>query len=127
MQFMKKELEQKSYIATEALSIIKKVEFIDKKRFMAVALDKNIETFIVYVAILFTALIIQVYSTRQVQVSLLFANKSPVEDLPKCLDYTDIFLFDFTMELPENIYINKHVIKLEEDKQVPYEPIYSLG
>ena len=30
------------------------------------------------------------------------------------------------MELPENISINKHTIKLQEGKQLPYRPIYSL-
>ena len=31
------------------------------------------------------------------------------------------------MELPENTGMNKHTIKLEKDKQPPFEPIYSLG
>ena len=31
------------------------------------------------------------------------------------------------MELPENTGINKHAIKLEEGKEPPYGPIYSLG
>ena len=30
-------------------------------------------------------------------------------------------------ELPKNTEMNKHGIKLEEDKQPPFEPIYSLG
>lgn len=29
------------------------------------------------------------------------------------------------MKLPENTSINKHAIKLEDDKQLPYRPIYS--
>ena len=31
------------------------------------------------------------------------------------------------MELPENTGINEHAIKLEEGKQAPFGPIYSLG
>ena len=31
------------------------------------------------------------------------------------------------MELPENTGINKHAIKLQDGKQPPYGPIYSLG
>lgn len=57
----------------------------------------------------------------------LLTNKSPVQNLPKYLDYADIFLFNLAMELYENIYINKHVIELEKDKQASYEPIHSLG
>lgn len=42
MQFVNKKLEWTSYITIEILSIIKKVEFIDKKEFAAKALDQNI-------------------------------------------------------------------------------------
>ena len=31
------------------------------------------------------------------------------------------------MELPENTRMKKHAIKLEEDKQPPFGPIYNLG
>ena len=31
------------------------------------------------------------------------------------------------IELPENTGINKHAIKLEEGKELPFELIYSLG
>ena len=31
------------------------------------------------------------------------------------------------MELPKNTRMNKHAIELEEDKQLPFGPIYSLG
>ncbi len=31
------------------------------------------------------------------------------------------------MKLPKNIDMNEYVIKLVEDKQLLYEPIYSLG
>ena len=31
------------------------------------------------------------------------------------------------MELPKNTSIKKYAIKLEDDKQPPYEPIYSVG
>ena len=56
----------------------------------------------------------------------LLANKSYIENLPNYLDYADIFLFDLAIELYENIFINKYVIKLGKDKQAPYEPIHSL-
>ena len=52
VQFVEKKLEWKSYTTTEALPITKKVELINKKEFVATALDKNAETFVVYVAIL---------------------------------------------------------------------------
>ncbi len=45
----------------------------------------------------------------------------------KYFDYVDIFLFDLAMELPENIGINEYVIKLIDEKQPFYRPIYILN
>lgn len=43
------------------------------------------------------------------------------------IDYTDVFSLDLVMELIENTNINKHAIKLVEDKQPSYKLIYSLS
>ena len=49
-----------------------------------------------------------------------------VEDKLGKARFFQIFSFDLAMELPENTGINKHAIKLQDDKQPPYGPIYSL-
>ena len=41
-------------------------------------------------------------------------------------NYSNVFLVEYIIELPENTKINKHIIKLEEGKQPLFEPIYSL-
>lgn len=43
------------------------------------------------------------------------------------MDDAYVFSFNFTMELRRNTGINKHIIKLIEDKQLLYGLIYSLG
>lgn len=43
------------------------------------------------------------------------------------MDYANIFLFDYVMELSKNININEYTIKLIEGKQLLYGLIYSLG
>ena len=43
------------------------------------------------------------------------------------MDYNNVFLVKNAAELLENIGINKHANKLEEGKQPPFGPIYSLG
>lgn len=70
--------------------------------------------------------VMQVYPSCQSQVRLLWPDKSSVKILSKYLDYTEVFMFDLIMELPENNGMNKYIIKLIEYKQVLYEPIYSL-
>ncbi len=51
-QFGAEKLTWRSYIAAEALPTISWVELIDKREFARVALDKNSETFVVYVSAL---------------------------------------------------------------------------
>ena len=42
-------------------------------------------------------------------------------------NYSNIFLAENAAELPENTGINEHAIELENGKQPPFGPIYSLG
>lgn len=50
--FAKKELIWKSYITKKGLSITKRVELINKKKFAKAVLDENSETFVVYMLML---------------------------------------------------------------------------
>ncbi len=127
LQFVEKELKWKSYIIAEVLLNTKSMELIDKREFVATALDKNVETFVIHIAISSTTLVIQVYPSRQAQVGLLLADKALSKILSEYLDYNNVFSFDRTMELPENTSMNKYTIKLVKDKQPLYELIYSLG
>ena len=61
------------------------------------------------------------------QVGALTFNKAPTEVLAEYSDYSNIFSSENVVELPKNTGMNKHAIKLEEDKQPLSEPIYSLG
>ena len=50
VQFVEKELTWRFYTTAEALPTIKRVEFINKKKFAKVALDEKSKTFVIYVA-----------------------------------------------------------------------------
>ncbi len=47
--------------------------------------------------------------------------------LTKYADYTNVFLTELAIELPENANINKYINKLINEKQSSYKPIYSLS
>lgn len=102
-----------------------RVELINKKTFAVATLDKNTETFMVYVATL-SASEIKVHSSCKIQFRLLLADKALIKILSKYLDYTNIFLFDLLMELLKNTNINKYIIKLVKDKKPSCRPIYNL-
>ena len=54
------------------------------------------------------------------------ADKAPNKVPLEYWDYANVFMFDLVIELPENTGMNEHVIKLIEDKQLFYGPIYWL-
>ena len=45
----------------------------------------------------------------------------------KYFNYTNVFFVENIAEIPENTKTNKHIIELEEGKQPPFSPTYSLG
>ena len=125
----KKGLIWRCYITAKALPTTKRVELINEKKFAKAALDKESETFIVYVAALeapLRSVKMMIYPAQAVQIAVLKQDEAPTKVSPKYADYADIFSFDLAIEFPDNTGINEHTIKLKKDKQLPYRPIYSL-
>ena len=52
IKFAQKKFTWKFYTTAEALSTIKRVEIIDKKKFTKPALDENFEVFVIYMTFL---------------------------------------------------------------------------
>lgn len=50
-----------------------------------------------------------------------------IKILAKYLDFLNIFSKDKTLVLPDSTKLNQYTIKLQEDKQLFYKSIYSLG
>lgn len=69
--------------------------------------------FVIYIITLNTIL---VYSFQIAQVATLKWNKIPTKSPHKYFGYDNIFSFNLIIKLPENIGINKEIIKYVEDK-----------
>ena len=124
----------KSYTTNKALPTTERVRLVNQKEFVIAALDANSETFVLHVAIREREKMAmnpnkkaQIKAQSKVQVGALLFDKAPTEVPAKYSDYSNVFLTENTAELSENTGINKHAIKLEEGKQPPFGPIYSLG
>lgn len=74
MLFVEKKLIQRLYIFAKALQTIKQVEFIDKKKFAKVILNKKFKTFIVYFIILEAFLKLSKIIIHFLQVAQLISN-----------------------------------------------------
>ena len=86
-------------------------------------MNEKSETFIVYVASF--NLVPGIYPDRETQITFLLTKEVKIPD--KYLYFTNVFLEEKTLVLPERTKLNEHAINLEDGKQPPYKLIYNLG
>lgn len=123
IRFAKQELVQITYRIVKTLSTTQKVEITDKKEFVAVALNKNNETFMIYMTTL-SIRDLNIHLFQNVQIALLQVEKVTIPS--EYTDYTNIFFPNSAVEQLKYININDDSINLIDDKQPPYSLIYSL-
>ena len=112
------------------LPTARRVKLVGKKEFAAAVLDPEHETYIVLVASLSSAPLIvslNVHPSRRPQISGLIAEEASTKVLAEYSNFADVFSSDLATKLPKHTEINTYAIDLEENKQPPYGPIYSLG
>ena len=119
----------RTYTIDKTLLTTKRVQIINKKDFVIAALNANNKTLVMHVAIQEQERM-PVHSKRQAQIkaqigALLF-NKALTEVPAEYSNYSNIFSVKYAAKLPKNTGMNEHAIKLEEDKQLLFRPIYSL-
>ena len=86
-------------------------------------MDENVEAVVMHVSSL--GLRMTINQTREAQLALLLAKEVIIPT--KYLDFANVFSKKSANVLPERTGANEHAIELEEGKQPPYGPIYSLG
>ena len=87
------------------------------------ALDKNIETFVIHVTSLSLNLM-PIHLALKAQIILLVIQKVQIPS--EYSDFSDIFSEKKDLILPEAINLNQHIIELQKSQQLSYRPIYSL-
>ena len=128
IDFSGRELRWRTYTTEKVLPTTKRIELVGKKEFAAKALDPEHKTYVVHVTSLHSTPLasLDVHPSREPQISGLIAKEAPIKVPAKYSDFADVFSSDLATKLPEQTEINTHVIDLEEGKQPPYGPIYSL-
>ena len=119
--FMEWDLVWKIYMAVEALPTTGRVKIIDKSKFVATALNKNNETFVVHVVALAKPTTMPIYFFCQVQVAMLMSERTRI--LAEYFEFSNVFSSDSAAELLEHTRINDYLINLLDNKQPPYDPI----
>ena len=89
IRFTERKFVWKIYTAAEVLPTTKMVEIINRKEFLAAALNANNKIFVVHVAALVEPTIIPIYLSYQAQVALLTSKETRI-----LVEYSD-FLISF--------------------------------
>ena len=127
IRFAEGELTWRTYTTAEALPTTRKVELIDKKEFAKAALDENLEPFVVHVVAIGGSTKMSIHLSCQAQIALLNLKETPDTVPAEYSDFADISSEKSAAELPQHTGKSNHAIDLEDGKQPPYGPIYSLG
>ncbi len=127
IDFQAQDLQWRFYITGDIFSTAKKIELIWKKEFAITVLDLEYKVFVVYIVALSVDSGDKIYLLRKVQMTDLKANKVHTVIPSKYIDFADIFLPKLAIKLPKYMRINDHTIKLVDNWQSLYGPIYSLG
>ena len=99
-----------------------------KKEIAAIVFDTKYETFVVYVASFESpSQKSDVHPSRRAQIATIVPNEASTSIPTEYSDFADLFFPELASELPKHTEINDYAIKLVDDQQLPYRPIYSLG
>lgn len=124
ISFARNKLIGKSYITLETLATSRQVKVINRKEFVAAALNFDKKAFVIHVASLSLWSGVVIYPAQKVLIATLDIEKMIVS--PEYSDYANGFLEAFTTELPKHIGINDYSINLVDNKQPLHGLIYSL-
>ncbi len=127
VDFQAWDLQWRYYITGDVLPTTRRVELIGKKEFATAVLDPEHKAFVVHVVALSVDLADEVHPSKRAQIAHLKADETSTEVPRKYTDFTDVFSSKLAIELSEHTGINDHAIKLVNDQQPLYDPIYSLG
>lgn len=90
---------------------------MDKREFVATALDKSKKTFLVYVAILISfnkGSRILIYLSQVAQIASLLADEALTQVFTKYSDYANVFSLEAIVKLLKHISINDYTIDLKK-------------
>ena len=116
-----------SYITKNVLLIIRQVELIEKKEFVTAALDSKHKAFVIHIATLSINSDDKMHPLKKAQIAHLKIDKISTKVFSKYTDFVDVFSPKLAAKLSIYTRINNYIIKLMDNWQPLYNPIYSLG
>ena len=115
IDFLDLEFWWRIYTIQEAFLIIRHVKLVEMKKFIAVVLDPEYETFVVYIlsiyiaSLMSTSLDMDIYSFCKPQIAGLIANKTPIK---VSIDFSNMIFLDLASKLSKHPKMNDYTIEL---------------
>ena len=110
IEFVDCHINWKTYTVVEILLMIRWLELIQKKEFVARTFDPKHKGFIVDIASMSQDM--HIHPFWRTQIALLKADKTVISILPKYAEFLNIFSKDLVAKLPKYIKINNYTIYL---------------
>ena len=85
------------------------------------------KVFIVHIVALSVDSDDELHSSKKAQIAYLKVDEALTKVASQYTNFADVFFPKLAVELPKHMKINDYAIKLVDDWQPPYGPIYSLG
>ena len=116
VDFLKKELQWRSYTIEELFPTSKQVKLVEKKEFAAASLNLGHKIFVIHIAS-FASLSQEdnIHPFRRMQIAVLVANEAPTSIPIEYSDFTDIFSPKLASKLSKYSKINDHAIELVDN------------
>ena len=117
VDFLDLKLGWRTYTTKEVFLTTKHIELVDKKKFTAIALDPEHETFVIHIVSLSFVMLpsfspLDVHPFCKLQIAGLIAKEVFTKVSNKFIDFADVFSLDLASKLPKHTGINNHTIKL---------------
>ena len=105
VDFLGRELRWRTYTTEEALPATRRVELVGKKKFAAIALDPEHETYVVHVGSVNSVASpssspLDVHLSCKPQIADLIAKEAPTKISDEYVDFADVFSPDLVSKLP---------------------------
>ena len=117
VDFLGRELRWRSYTIKKAFLTTKRIKLVDKKEFLAAALDLEHKIYVVHVGLVSVIMLpsfslLDIHPFHRPEIARLIAKEAFTKVSNKYVDFADIFSLDLAFKLFEHTKINDYAIKL---------------
>lgn len=125
VDFLNQKLQKRTYTIQKIFLTTKRIKLAEKNEFAAIARNLNHETFIVYVALLNSSILLtnsNIYPSHKSKIAGLITKKPLTIILTKYTNFINIFSPNLVSKLCKHNGINNYAIEVVNSQDLLYKP-----